>query len=160
MTIQFEYNKKQVLRALRYHFFSKKDIRILILVVNGFALISALLYYTEIVRPLAFLIGSFLWLSLMFSFWWLLPLKVYRSSQTFRESLEIEFGPEEMIITHSGGRKHWAYSSFQTMKETPEFFYLYVDPRSFFLIPMDAFEDAEAIRLFKSILNQRITNSL
>lgn len=159
MTIHFEYNKKQVLRALRYHFFSKKDIRILILIVNAFALISAFLYYMDVVRPLAFLIGSFLWLSLMFSFWWLLPLKIYRGAQTFRETLEIVFGKDEMIITHSEGRKHWAYASFESMKETPEFFYLYVNPRSFFLIPQDAFEDAEAIKSFKSILNQRIKNS-
>lgn len=159
MTIQFKYDKKQVLRALRYHFFSKKDIRILIIIVNCFALLSAFLYYMDVVRPLAFLIGSFLWLSLMFSFWWLLPLKIYRGAQTFRETLEIEFGKEEMIITHSEGRKHWPYSSFQSMKETPEFLYFYVNPRSFFLIPMDAFEDAEEVKSLKTILNQKITIS-
>ena len=57
-----------------------------------------------------------------------------------------------MLITHSGGEKLWPYSSFRSMKETPDFFYLYVDERSFFLIPQDAFEDGDEIKEFKTIL--------
>ena len=156
MTISFTYNKKQVLRALRYHFFSKKDIRILLLIVNGFALVSALLFYLKYVTPLAFLISSFLWILLMLSFWWILPLKIYRGTHTFRERLNIDFRPLEMVITHSGGQKVWSYSSFQSMKETPDFFYLYVDARSFFLVPLDAFEDEEQVNTIRRMMNEHL----
>lgn len=159
MTIEFNYNKKQVLRALRYHFFSKKDVRILLLVVNGFALASALLFYFKTVTPLAFLISSFLWITLMLSFWWILPLKIYRSSNTFREHLTISFRSDDMLITHSGGEKLWPYSSFRSMKETPDFFYLYVDERSFFLIPQDAFEVVEDSKSLRELLRKKIITS-
>jgi len=38
MTIQFGYDKGQVMQALRYHFISRPEIRIMIIVVNVFAL--------------------------------------------------------------------------------------------------------------------------
>jgi len=156
MNIAFNYNKKQVLRALRYHFFSKKDVRILLLVVNGFALVSALLFYFKAVTPLAFLISSFLWISLMLSFWLILPLKIYRSSNTFKEHLTIYFRTDDMVITHSGGEKLWPFSSFRSMKETPDFLYLYVDERSFFLIPQDAFEDGDDPKELREFLRKKI----
>ncbi len=159
MTIEFDYHKKQVIRALRYHFFSKKDIRILLLVVNGFALVAALLFYFKAVTPIAFLISSFLWISLMFSFWWILPLKIYRSSNTFKEHLTIDLKSEEMVITHSAGQKRWPYSSFKFMKETPDFFYLYVDERSFFLIPQVAFEDVDQVKSFRNIVAHKISTN-
>ena len=45
MTIHFSYHKGQVLQALRYHFIARAEIRIMIVVVNVFALTSAALYY-------------------------------------------------------------------------------------------------------------------
>ena len=45
MTIEFSYNKQQVLQALRYHFLGRPEIRIMIIVVNVFALISAALFF-------------------------------------------------------------------------------------------------------------------
>ena len=44
MTIYFEYEKGQVLQALRYHFISRPEIRIMIILVNVFALASLVLY--------------------------------------------------------------------------------------------------------------------
>ena len=88
----------------------------------------------------------------MLSFWLILPMKIYRGTHTFRERLNIDFRPTEMVIKHSGGQKVWSYSSFQSIKETPDFFYLYVDARSFFLIPQEAFEGEEERKLFQNNL--------
>ena len=41
MKVEFSYDKGQVLQALRYHFLSKKEIRLMIILVNVFALASA-----------------------------------------------------------------------------------------------------------------------
>src|SRR5688500_8726199 len=64
MTINFTYDKKQVLQALRYHFLSKKEIRLMIILVNVFALASVVLFYTKKILPFAFLVGSLLWFGL------------------------------------------------------------------------------------------------
>ena len=47
MTIEFSYNKNQVLQALRYHFLSRREIRFMIILVNIFALASAVLFYLK-----------------------------------------------------------------------------------------------------------------
>jgi len=154
MRVVFSYDKKQVLRALRYHFFTKKDIRLLLILVNAFTLLSVLLYYFEKVSPLAFLISSFLWISLMLSFWFIMPMNIYRTSKTFQEDLMVEFLQEEMVIHHSKGEKAWPYNSFQSIRETPDFFYLYINDRSFFLIPQAAFPDTDSTMAFRNLLNK------
>jgi len=68
MKAEFTYDKGQVLQALRYHFLSRKEIRLMIVLVNVFALASAFLFYFKKILPLAFLVGSFLWFSLMIVF--------------------------------------------------------------------------------------------
>lgn len=73
MTVQFDYNKRQVIQALRYHFLARPEIRIMIIIVNVFALLSAVLFYAKAITPLAFLVGSTLWFVLMITFWFLLP---------------------------------------------------------------------------------------
>ena len=64
MTIHFGYEKKQVIQALRYHFISRPEIRIMLIVVNVFALASIILYAMQKITPVAFLVGSGLWISI------------------------------------------------------------------------------------------------
>ena len=54
MTVHFGYDKKQVLQALRYHLLNRKEIRLMIILVNVFALLSAALFYFKKILPLAF----------------------------------------------------------------------------------------------------------
>ena len=61
MTIHFGYDKKQVLDGLRSHFFGRPEIRILFIVINVFAILSAALYYFKQIQALSFLIFSLLW---------------------------------------------------------------------------------------------------
>ena len=44
MKIHITYDKPKVIQALRYHFISRKEIRILLIAVNVFAVISAVLF--------------------------------------------------------------------------------------------------------------------
>jgi urea transporter len=87
MTIHFSYNKGQVLQALRYHFISRPEIRVMIIVVNAFALLSAALFYFKKITPLAHLVSSTLWFVLMITIWFLLPLTVYKSFSHSSSSL-------------------------------------------------------------------------
>jgi hypothetical protein len=45
MTIHFTYEKSKVIQALRYHFITRPELRIMIIIVNVFALLSATLAY-------------------------------------------------------------------------------------------------------------------
>ncbi len=91
MTIHFEYDKRQVMQALRYHFISRIEIRTMIILVNVFAIASLMLYAMKKITPLAFLVGSFLWIILMISFLFMLPMMVYRRAETFRHQFSMSF---------------------------------------------------------------------
>ncbi|HEY6954672.1 MAG TPA: YcxB family protein, partial [Flavisolibacter sp.] len=107
MTIQFTYDKGQVLQALRYHFLSKKEIRLMIILVNVFALGSAALFYFKKILPLAFIVGSFLWFSLMISFWFILPGMVYRRAATFKDHFIMHFDEHSFSVGNERGSRSW-----------------------------------------------------
>ncbi|MEO6136660.1 MAG: YcxB family protein, partial [Ginsengibacter sp.] len=65
----FTYTKPKVIQALRFHFISRREIKIMIILVNVFAILSAVLYYFGKVSPVSFLLSSGLWFILMISFW-------------------------------------------------------------------------------------------
>ena len=75
MTIQFAYNKKQVLDGLRSHFFGRIEIRVLFIVINVFAILSAVLFYFRKIQALSFLIFSLLWFLLWLTVRRILPLR-------------------------------------------------------------------------------------
>lgn len=147
----FTYNKAKVIQALRYHFISRKEIKVLMIVVNIFAVVSAGLFFFKKISPLAFLISSMLWFILMIVFWFLLPRIIYRQSKTFKDSFRAVLGREQFAIENVRGHKGWDWSAFSTFMESPYFFHLYFTPTSFFIIPKDAFEgddEHEARKIF------------
>ena len=138
--VSFTYDKKQVIQALRYHFLSRKEIRLMIILVNVFALGSAFLFYFKKILPLAFLVGSFLWFILMLSFWFFLPGMVYRRATTFKDHFIMTFDAESFSVGNERGARSYPWKAVSSFLETPHFFHLYFDSRSFFLIPKAAFE--------------------
>jgi hypothetical protein len=154
--ISFSYQKNKVIQALRYHFLSRKEIRILVIAVNAFAVISAGLFYWKKILPLAFLSSSFLWFLLMLTIWFLLPLTVYRKNKTFKDSFRIKFLNDGLLIHTSGGSKSWDYASFQYFLETAQFFHLYLDEKSFFLLPKDGLTDSDQTHQIRLLLREKI----
>ncbi len=149
MQISFTYDRKQVIQALRYHFFTRPEIRILVILVNVFTIAAAVLLYFKKVNPLSFVFFSTIWMILMLVIWRLLPNSVYKKSQTFRDDFLMQFQEEEVTLETERGRQVWPWSRFSKFVETPYFFHLYFDSRSFFLIPKDAFSsitDQQEIR--------------
>lgn len=156
MTISFTYDKRQVIQALRYHFLSKKEIRFMIILVNVFALASAVLFYFKKILPLAFLVGSFLWFSLMISFWFILPGIVYRRAATFRDHFTMNFDESSFSVGNERGSRSWQWNELSNFVETPHFFHLYFDNRSFFLVPKNAFESSDDIFHLRKVFRDRI----
>jgi hypothetical protein len=148
----FTYSKPKVIQALRYHFISRPEIKIMMVLVNVFAITSAALYYFKKISPAAFLISSMLWFFLMILFWFLLPNIIYRQANTFRDRFKAYLGENEFSIENDRGRRGWKWTDFSSWMESPFFFHLYFNPRSFFIIPKDAFtgdDEHEARKIFQ-----------
>ena len=136
----FSYNKPKVLQALRFHFFSRKEIKIMIVVVNIFAICAAVLYFSGKVSPLAFLLSSTLWFALMLAFWFVLPMIIYKKAATFKDHFKVSFEDQHMFLENERGSRSWPWKDFSGFVESTNFFHLYFNSQSFFLIPKTAFE--------------------
>ncbi len=156
MRFSFSYERKKVIQALRYHFVQKPEIRILIILVNVFAILSAILFYAKKIRPEPFLLGSFIWLMLMAAFWYFLPNSIYKKASTFQDSFIIDFSDAEVELENERGTVHWQWQQFSRFFESPHFFHLYFDSRSFFLVPKEGMTEEQKHEL-RGVFNAKIT---
>jgi hypothetical protein len=156
MTIHFGYEKGKVLQALRYHFISRFEIRLMVILVNVFTLASIILYALKEITPLAFLTGTFLWIVLMISFWFILPGMVYRRAVTFRHEFSMSFEQEGFTLKHEKGARSWPWNALRTFIETPHFFHLYFDSRSFFLVPKSGCKTTEEVYELRQLLKNKV----
>ena len=143
------------MQALRYHFITRKEIKIMVILVNVFAIVAGGFYFFKKISAYAFLGSSLLWFSLMISFWYILPGIIYRKSATFKDRFKVSFEDEEMSIENERGKRSWPWKTFSTVMESQYFFHLYFDSRSFFIIPKEAFEPEQIIQARK-FLKQKV----
>ena len=111
------------------------------ILVNVFAILSAGLFFFKRISPMAFLISSILWFSLMIIFWFVLPYTVYKKADTFQDRFKAILGDKIFRIENERGGRSWDWTEFSTWIESPHFYHLYFNSRSFFIVPKDAFED-------------------
>lgn len=156
MQVTVSYQKSLVIQTLRYHFISRREIKLMIILVNVFTTLAAVLFYFKKVTPLAFFISFFLWVILMLAFWKWLPSAIYKRTPTFKETFLVSLEENHLFLESEKGSKTWAWREFSEMIETPHFFHLYFNPRSFFLLPKDAFGDSEAIHEARAFLKSKI----
>ncbi len=156
MTIYFGYEKPKVLQALRYHFISRPEIRIMLILVNVFAIMSITLYALKKITPMAFFIGSFLWVVLMISFWFILPALVYRRAATFKHEFSMTFEEDGFQLAHERGSKTWAWTALKNYLESPHFFHLYFDSRSFFLVPKNGCKDTDEVFELRKLIKSKV----
>lgn len=156
MLIYFGYDKRQVMQALRYHFISRPEIRIMLILVNVFALVSLTLYAMKKITPMAFFVGSFLWIVLMISFWFILPAMVYRRAITFKHNFSMDFKDENFTLGHEKGSKTWPWAAVKNFIESPHFFHLYFDSRSFILVPKNGCKDDDEVYELRQLLKSKV----
>jgi len=157
MTIYFGYEKKKVLQALRYHFISRLEIRIMLIMVNVFAIGSIALYFAKVIGPMPFLTGSLLWIVLMISFWFLLPGIIYRKTVTFKHNFSMTFEDDKFTLGHEGGgSKSWPWTALKNYVESPHFFHLYFDSRSFFLVPKSGCKDGDEVFELRKLIKSKV----
>ena len=156
MTIHFTYEKSKVMQGLRYHFITRPELRLMIIVVNVFALLSATLFYFKIVTALAFFLGSVLWFMLMISVWFLLPEIIYRRTSTFKDHFEMSFEETGFSLGNERGSRNWSWKVLTAFLESPHFFYLYFDSRTFFLVPKSGFRSSDEVFELRQLLKEKV----
>jgi hypothetical protein len=156
MTIHFTYEKGKVMQGLRYHFITRPELRILLIVVNVFALTAAALFYFKKVTALAFFMGSVLWFVLMISIWFLLPAIIYRRTSTFRDHFEMNFDNIGFSLGNERGGRNWQWHSLTSFLESPHFFHLYFDSRTFFLVPKSGCKSTDEVFELRQLLKEKI----
>lgn len=157
MTIQFGYEKPQVIQALRYHFISRREIKLMLILVNVFALSSIALYAFGKITPMAFLVGSLLWIILMISFWFVMPGIVYRRAETFQHEFTMHFNEDDFTLAHERGSRTWEWKALTSFVESPHFFHLYFDSRSFFLVPKSGCKNPDEVGELRAMLKEKIS---
>lgn len=156
MQVFFGYDKKQVIQALRLHFIGRNEVRILMILVNVFAVFAAFMFYFRKVSPLAFLLSSVLWTALMIAFWFVLPNSVYKRATTFKDMFKMTFTDNEVRLENNRGQTKWGWEQFSKFVETPHFFHLYFDSKSFFLVPKMAVDETASSHDLRKLLQEKI----
>lgn len=154
MSFLISYNKKEVLQALRYHFIKQSEIKVLMIAVNIYAIVTAVLLFQKKIRPELFLFGSVLWLLLMLFFWYLLPALFYKKTNLFKSSWNFSYNQLAANLVSEKAEAQWKWAEVTYYFESPYFFHLYFGPKSFFLITKNnlPMEDQHEIR---GILKQK-----
>lgn len=155
-TNQFGYEKKQVLSGLRSHFFGRYEIRALVILVNLFAILSAILFYFHKIQPISFLIFSLLWFVLWITIRRILPLSIYVRSKTFQDSFTLSVDEAGVLLETDRGNQLWEWDKFSAFKETLHFFLLYFNSRSFFMVPKDSFKDLRELQETRDMMKKKI----
>ena len=155
MQFSFNYNKRKVIQGLRLHFVSVKEVKWLMIVVNVFVILSAILLYTKKIRPEPFLLGTFIWLIILVSVWFIMPHMVYKKSTTFQNRFTAFVSETALRIESEEGFVSWQWNQFTNYFESPHFFHLYFNKKSFFLIPKDDITD-DIRHEFRALLRAKI----
>jgi hypothetical protein len=92
---------------------------------------------------------------MMILFWFLLPRMIYAKSASFKDKFKVEMNQTTFSLIHEKADKSWPWNAFSTWMESPHFFHIYFDSRSFFLIPKEAYE-ADGIDQARKILSDNI----
>ncbi|MER3497391.1 MAG: hypothetical protein C4308_01510 [Chitinophagaceae bacterium] len=156
MTVNISYDKRKVIQALRYHFISRPEMRFMLVLVNVFAITCLLLFYFKKITPFAVLFGSFTWFFLMISFWFVMPGMVYRRAATFKDHFTMHFEENGFSLGNERANRSWPWGALSKFMESPNFFHLYFDSRSFFLVPKDCFSNSDEVFEMRKLLKEKV----
>lgn len=156
MTIQFGYEKKKVIQALRYHFISRPEIRIMIIIVNVLAIALLAAFAMQYLQPKHYLTFSLLWVLLMLSFWFIFPYATYNRTQMFREEYTMHFTEAGFTLEHTRMQRSWPWDALVYYLESPFYFHLYFGPRTFLLVPKDACEGDDEVHALRTLIKEHV----
>jgi YcxB-like protein len=69
----------------------------------------------------------------------------------------MNFEDEKFSLGNERGGRSWPWKALSSFVESPHFFHLYFDSRSFFLVPKSGFRNSDEIYELRKMLKQKIT---
>lgn len=159
MEISFRYDKTAVINALRFHFLHRPETKVLrILFVVLFLL--GLWGYMKGFFPYSVVVVIFIGIILLtLVLYYVLPNVIYNKARTFREpSITLQYNDDGLSIGTHVGAHRVLWQSFSRVLETNDFYYLYRNSNTFFLIPSDAFENDAVRNDFSELLHRHFSN--
>ncbi len=160
MQVSFHYNKPEVINALRFHFLNKGEIKALQAILILLLLFALAGFLMNIVTPAVLAAIMLMLVIVVAAFWYILPVSIYNKAATFKESIRLQYNDEGMTIGTHVGQRLVLWQNFNRVVETRDFFYLYRDAKSFFLIPTAAFRDETEKEGFTNLLKSKFGNYL
>ena len=159
MTIHFRFDKKKVIRALRTDCISRKEIRFMIILVNVMAILLLVPFLLGYLGATNYIVFCFLWVILMIFFWFVFPYSVYSKTAMFKHEYSMTFEEDNFSLEHKGRAKSWPWSSLKKYMESPDFFHLYFDSRTFLLVPKDACRDSDEVHALRLLIGSKVSKA-
>ena len=159
-SLEFSYDKSEVLHALRYHFMQRGEIKVFRNTLIILLLATVAGYFYRVVTPGALTGIVIMILLICWVFWYLLPISIYNKAATFKDNIHLNYSEEGLLISTRASEHQRAigWNNFSQVVETKKFFFLYRDKKTFFLIPISAFESKEAYADFSEMLKEKFEN--
>jgi hypothetical protein len=80
---------------------------------------------------------------------------VYKSTRTFKDHFIATIDEGGLKLFNDNGSSQWTWEQFSKWVESPHFFFFYLEERSFFIIPKEAFP-AENWRELRELFSNQI----
>jgi hypothetical protein len=93
---------------------------------------------------------------MMVTFWYIMPHTIYKKSATFKDSFTILFTDMQVSLSNERGTVNWNWEKFSKFFESPHFFHLYFDAKSFFIVPKEGMTEDMRHEL-RGLLNKKIS---
>jgi hypothetical protein len=92
---------------------------------------------------------------MMVTFWYIMTHSIYKKAATFKDSFTILFTDMQVSLSNERGTVNWDWQKFSKFFESPHFFHLYFDTKSFFIIPKEGMTEDMRHEL-RGLLNKKI----
>ena len=63
---------------------------------------------------------------------------------------------DDFTLAHERGSRTWPWNALNNFIESPHFFHLYFDSRSFFLVPKSGCRDKDEVYELRQILKEKV----
>ena len=68
----------------------------------------------------------------------------------------MDLNEQDVVLQTERGSHAWQWREFSSFLESPHFFHLYFNSRSFFLVPKDAFQGPDNLQQARALLKEKL----
>ena len=68
----------------------------------------------------------------------------------------MNFKEDDFTLSHDKGARTWPWTALKNYLESPHFFHLYFDSRSFFLVPKNGCKDSDEVAELRKLIKSKV----